>query len=141
MDRELVQKVHDCTTNLLNLNELDEKVMRQKTKIEWLKLGDKNNSYFHASLKAKQAAKGMHILYMDDGIVIKIQGEIEQTDIEFYEGLTGTVDRHLNHVDSVALRGGPKLTMEQRESLIQPVNDNEVETTLKGIRGPKIAWD
>lgn len=127
MDREKIHKVHVYTTNLLAITELDEKVMRQKTKLKWLKLGDGNNFYFHASLKSKQAAKGMHILYRDDGSVINSQKEIEQTMIKFYESLMGNAGRNITHVDIVAMRPGPQLIMEQIENLIKHVSVNEVE--------------
>lgn len=32
---------------------MDEQLLRKGVKIEWLKLGDGNNAYFHATLKAK----------------------------------------------------------------------------------------
>lgn len=65
-DRMNIRKIEDvkkCTEEVINWNELEEKVLRQKSKIDWLKLGDGNNSYFHASIKAKHNAKNLNMLY------------------------------------------------------------------------------
>lgn len=37
----------------MHLNDTKEHVLRQNAKIKWIRLGDRNNSYFHASLKSK----------------------------------------------------------------------------------------
>ncbi|XP_058774217.1 uncharacterized protein LOC131648481 [Vicia villosa] len=90
MDRDKILRVKSCTAKLLALNELEEKVLKQRSKIEWLKLGDGNNSFFHASLRAKHVSKGMHLLYREDGTMLKTQKDIEQVVVAFYESLMGT---------------------------------------------------
>ncbi|KAF1884105.1 hypothetical protein Lal_00046391 [Lupinus albus] len=47
------------TETLMNLHKADEEVLRQKSKIDWLKLGDGNNFFFHAAVKDKARRKGM----------------------------------------------------------------------------------
>lgn len=36
---------------LIKWLEVDERIMSQRAKIKWLKLGDDNKAYFHASVK------------------------------------------------------------------------------------------
>ncbi|XP_058761003.1 uncharacterized protein LOC131634365 [Vicia villosa] len=133
MDKDRILKVQRITARLIDLSDLEEKVLRQKTKIEWLRLGDGNKSYFHASLKTKQRAKGIHILHKDDGTEITSQAAIEQTVVEFYENLMGTAATNITHVDITAMRADPQLTFEQREGLILPVSEKEIDIALKGI--------
>lgn len=53
--------------------------MRQRAKIDWLRYGDKNNAYFHASLKSKLKHTQMHTLHMEDGtIIITNQADMEE---------------------------------------------------------------
>lgn len=108
-------------------------MLRHKTKIEWLKLGDGNNSYFHASLKTKKMAKSMNMLYKNDGTVITNQDDLAHNVIDFYSSLMGTAADNISHVDIVAMRAGPQLSFEQRGGLMKPVSDKEVEEALKGI--------
>ncbi|XP_058755938.1 uncharacterized protein LOC131629159 [Vicia villosa] len=133
LDKCKVQRMQECTEKVIALNELEEKILKQRSKIEWLKLGDGNNSYFHATIKAKHTAKGMHILHKDDGTVITNQNEIEQTLVDFYKGLMGTAARDIIQVDISALREGPQLTFEQRQRLVGPISEEEVTQALKGI--------
>ncbi|XP_058776967.1 uncharacterized protein LOC131651319 [Vicia villosa] len=137
MNRDRIHKVQVYTTELLTLTELEEKVLKQKSKIDWLKLGDGNNSYFHASLKSKQAAKGMQILYKEDDTLLTTQEEIEHAVVSYYESLMGTATRNISHVDISVMRNGPQLTMEQRQSLELPISEQEIETALKGIGDSK----
>lgn len=41
-------EIKHWTEEILNRIELEEKILMQKSKVSWLKLGDGNNSYFHA---------------------------------------------------------------------------------------------
>ncbi|XP_058753378.1 uncharacterized protein LOC131626575 [Vicia villosa] len=137
MDKEGMLKVQKLTNRLINLNALEEKVLRQKTKIEWLRLGDGNNSYFHASLKSKQKAKGILILQKEDGTEVTSQYSIEQIVVDFYGSLIGTAATNIYNVDVMAMRTGPQLNFEQRAKLILPVSDDEVTMALNCIGGLK----
>jgi hypothetical protein len=46
--------VKACTEEVIKWCNMEEQMFQQKAKIDWLKLGDGNNRYFHASIKAKQ---------------------------------------------------------------------------------------
>lgn len=39
------------------MNEFEEQILRQIAKIGWMRMGDGNNAYFHASLKSKHQKK------------------------------------------------------------------------------------
>lgn len=71
------------------MNELEESVLRQKAKIEWLKLGDGNNSYFHAYLKAKYNAKCINLLCVNDGTIVTSQQDVEDAVLTYYRKLMG----------------------------------------------------
>ncbi|KAF1880054.1 hypothetical protein Lal_00022183 [Lupinus albus] len=90
MNGEIIEKVKKYSEELIKLNELEENILKQKSKIEWLKLGDGNTSYFYASLKSKQKAKSLHMLYKEDGVIVDKQDEIEKIVLDFYGGLMGT---------------------------------------------------
>lgn len=47
-------KVKNYTEEVLKWSETEEQVLRQRAKINRLRLGDGNNAYFHAYMKAKQ---------------------------------------------------------------------------------------
>ncbi|GJW04780.1 RNA-directed DNA polymerase, eukaryota, reverse transcriptase zinc-binding domain protein [Tanacetum coccineum] len=45
----------------------EEMVLRQKTKIQWLKDGDQNSAYFHNSLKGRMFRSGIEVVYDSEG--------------------------------------------------------------------------
>ncbi|CAL5200202.1 unnamed protein product [Lathyrus oleraceus] len=82
MNVQKIEEVKRCTKDVIKWNDLEEKVLKQRAKIEWLKLGDGNNSYIHASFKARQNAKSMNILHKEDGTHVTNQKEFEQEVLE-----------------------------------------------------------
>lgn len=52
---------------------MEKRILKQRSKIDWLNVGDGNNSYFHTSLKEKHRQTQMHTLENDNGIVLPIK--------------------------------------------------------------------
>lgn len=78
--------------DLQKLNDMEEQIMRQKTKIDWIWKGDGNNSYFHVALKRKHRQKMISRLYKDNGEICYTHEDIEKEILDFYKGLIGTAD-------------------------------------------------
>lgn len=57
-----IEHVKHYTDQLTRLNQLEESILMQKSKVTWLTLGDENNSFFHASEEEKNNHKGIHTL-------------------------------------------------------------------------------
>ncbi|CAK8564669.1 unnamed protein product [Lathyrus sativus] len=53
MNTETIEKVKTCTDNLIQLQEFQDQMLRQRTKINWLREGDTNSSFFYAYLKSR----------------------------------------------------------------------------------------
>lgn len=51
------------------LKGIEEAYFRQKTRINWLSLGDQNTSYFHKVVMARAAYNAIHYLFRLDGII------------------------------------------------------------------------
>ncbi|KAL5127208.1 hypothetical protein HKD37_14G039672 [Glycine soja] len=97
-----IDTVKRYTEEVINWNSLEEKTLQQKSKIDWLRLGDGNNSYFHATIKAKKSSKRLNLLHKDDGTVITSRDEIQDEVLNFYEGLMGTKDGNWSWISSKA---------------------------------------
>lgn len=59
---ENISNVKRRTSHLLYLNELEESDLRQKAKIDWIRLGNGNNNYFHASIKGRHKQNNIRSL-------------------------------------------------------------------------------
>lgn len=66
---------------------VEESILRQKYRIQWLKLGDTNFAFFHASIKNKIARNHIIRLVSSQGLVIQSMEGIENETISFYKSL------------------------------------------------------
>ncbi|CAK8563391.1 unnamed protein product [Lathyrus sativus] len=81
-------------------------IKKQIDKIDWIRLGDGNNSYFHASLKSKQKKNNMSKSCTVYGIVISTHEAIVEEVLDFYGKLLGTTKQSLEGIAIVAHRKG-----------------------------------
>lgn len=130
---QVIENVRRCTMQVLNLSNLEKQLLKKKSKVEWLKLGDGNNAYFHASLKSKSRKTQILSLVTENGDTIFEQEKIEDEIVNFYRKLVGTRSSQLNSIDLVAMRQGKQLTSDQRASLTAPITEEEIVNSLKGI--------
>ncbi|XP_058754058.1 uncharacterized protein LOC131627231 [Vicia villosa] len=134
MNIQLINRVKECTTKVITTSNIEEQLLRQKAKVNWLRLGNGNNAYLHATLKTIRRQNHIVMNETDDGRNIQNQKEIEQEIVKYYENLVGTAQRELLIIDIVALRKGPQLTVEQRNFLIAPIIETKIWKSLKGIK-------
>ncbi|CAK8536134.1 unnamed protein product [Lathyrus sativus] len=137
MNATILTRIKEQKLEILKLEELEKNILRQKSKLDWLKWGDGNNSYFHASVKSKNNSKNISHLTKEDGTVLTVQADIENEVLDYYKNLLGTADSTIRHIDVAAMRDGPQLNMDQRLSLLAPITEQEIHTALKGIRDLK----
>ncbi|XP_028246802.1 uncharacterized protein LOC114424144 [Glycine soja] len=138
MDAPRIEEVKRLTDEVIHWNEMEEKMLMQRSKIDWIRARDGNNAFFHAYLKSRQNAKRIKVIHKDDGTILTTQKEITQEVLAFYGKLMGHDSISLQHVDIYALRRGDHLTMVQREDLVRPVTVKEIEDALNGISDLKL---
>jgi hypothetical protein len=89
MNPHHIMQVKRCTEEVIKWSDMEEQMLRQKSKIDWLRLGDGNSRYFHASLKAKQRQCALRAIYREDCTVITTHHDIEQEVLNLYGNLMG----------------------------------------------------
>ncbi|PNY02575.1 hypothetical protein L195_g025887 [Trifolium pratense] len=125
--------VKEYTEEVIKWSDMEEQMLQQKAKIEWLRLGDGNNKYFHASIKTKQTQCELRTLYREDGTMVTTHEDIEQEVLSLYGNLMGKADTNLEGIDIVAMRDGPQITNDQKELLLAPIMEDEILRALKSI--------
>ncbi|KAL5162615.1 Transposon TX1 uncharacterized protein [Glycine soja] len=133
LNKDKIGRTKDCTEAVIKWTEMEEQMLQQRAKIRWLRLGDGNNAYFHASLKAKYNQTSIKKLYMNDGNFVTTQKEIEDEIMRFYGDLMGREEPNLDSVDINIMRKGCQLNFDQRKYLIGRITDEEIDKALKSI--------
>lgn len=133
MNAYLTKEEKNKSERMLELLAIEEHVMRQRAKVKWIRLGDGNNAYFHASLKSKHSNMRIHRLCKADGAEITGQDETTEEVLHFYGNLMGSTQKNLQVVDIMVLRKGKQLSKDQRTGLIKEVTENEIVKALDSI--------
>lgn len=112
-------------------------MLMQRAKVDWIRKGDGNNSFFHAIIKSRNNRRNIYMLQKTDGTLLENQSEIEDEIMDFYKKLMGTEDSQLHHIDIDAMRNGKQVNMEQRRYLVSNITEQDIERALKGIGDDK----
>lgn len=73
---------------------IEESIYKQKSRVQWIKLGDLNTKYFLAQMKGRKAQNQITMLIKKDSITIIEQEVITRIAIAFYTKLLGQTTHH-----------------------------------------------
>ncbi|GJZ37317.1 RNA-directed DNA polymerase, eukaryota, reverse transcriptase zinc-binding domain protein [Tanacetum coccineum] len=115
----------------------EEMVLRQKTKIQWLKDGDQNSAYFHNSLKGRMFRSRIEVVYDSEGH--KYEGDdIATKFVDHFSKFLGTEDDvfPIEDPDSLFIN---KLDAQCSDYMVRPVLDDEIKFAMFSIEDDKAA--
>jgi hypothetical protein len=106
----------------------EEAMARQRSRIQWLKEGDRNTAFFHAKAKDRARSNSISSLKRDDGSFCSNQSEMEHMAASFYKNLFKAQD---NTVPELITEFVPrKVTDAMNDHLCAPYLDAEIEQAL-----------
>ncbi|XP_071909569.1 uncharacterized protein [Coffea arabica] len=99
-----------------------------KSRIQWLREGDKNTKFFHATVKGRRRRNRMNKLQREDGSWTESEDELSYEIADYYRKLlTSSGEGDLTEV----LEGiSNTITVEMNENLIKPVEEEEIKFAL-----------
>lgn len=133
LNNTIIQQVKEKTNELIRWQELEEKVLQQKSKVDWIRLGDGNNQFFHASLKTRNRMNSMMQVAKSDGTILTRHAEIEEEILSYYGDIMGKENREMKHIDICAMREGKQVNEQQRQELTEPIQEIEIFNALHDI--------
>jgi hypothetical protein len=124
---DVLANAHRVERRLCELFEREEIMARQRSRVEWLKEGDRNTAFFHARASARRRTNRIRALVKEDGSRCEELSEIKDMTATFYGNLftSEPCDSEVV-VDSIQ----SKVTSEMNESLTKPYSDAEIKTAL-----------
>ncbi|KAH0651308.1 hypothetical protein KY284_031220 [Solanum tuberosum] len=137
ISQDIIDEEKLLRTKLAKWSMIEENIYKQKSRVQWLKLGDDNNVYFFASMKGRKAQNQINMLTREDGTVIRDATNVTKEVVGFYQKLLGQCNKHIEATHPEVLKDGPVLTREQQMFLIQPFKDVDVKETLMSIGDSK----
>ncbi|XP_058219491.1 uncharacterized protein LOC131330032 [Rhododendron vialii] len=86
----VISQEKEVHKQLLTLLRTEESLAKQKSRIQWLKLGDQCISYFFKAVSSSRNRSKITSLVLDDGSLINDITDIKSNFVNFYTNLLGT---------------------------------------------------
>nr|XP_016450014.1 PREDICTED: uncharacterized protein LOC107774873 [Nicotiana tabacum] len=112
---------------------IEESVVKQKSRNQWLQLGDDNSSYFLATMKSRMTQNNIRTLVDDRGNLIERENDIQEQILGYYKQILGEAATALPAINPQVMKDGQCLTRKMQLKLIKPVSELEVRNALNDI--------
>ena len=128
---DLLAAERECAVLYSQLCKDEEAIFKQRSRMQWLKLGDRNTKFFHRSLLHRQSRNGIHVLADETGNLIHDQKEIGLLAVKHFQSLLTSTVPHPEK-DPSMLFANP-IPTPLIPGLILPVINEEIKTALFSI--------
>ena len=132
LTNELKDQEVKVTQQLESRKRQDQILWKQKSRIQWLKEGERNTKFFHRTIIQRQHSNKITHLISDDGETIHSHGDVETTLIDYFQNLLTEplLDRH-EAINKVTWHVPSFVTQEKNAALLQPFTIEEVNQALQ----------
>ncbi|KAH7857816.1 hypothetical protein Vadar_016806 [Vaccinium darrowii] len=89
-DQFLCDLEKDLVQQFYALSQAEESYKKQKSRVNWLALGDKNTRFFHQKMNAHRVRNTILSLVNDQGVRLEDPSDIEDEILGYYQGLLGS---------------------------------------------------
>ncbi|KAM0872963.1 hypothetical protein ACQ4PT_038412 [Festuca glaucescens] len=113
---------------LCEMFEREEIMARQRSRVEWLREGDRNTAFFHSKASARRRTNRIAELVREDGSVCSDQAGIKGMVQHFYEDLFSS--EPVESMDTVLEAIPAKVDDQMNASLCKPYSNEEIRAAL-----------
>nr|XP_016513599.1 PREDICTED: uncharacterized protein LOC107830521 [Nicotiana tabacum] len=109
----------DTLADIEKWSNVEEQVLRQKSRACWIECGDANTKYFHAQWKIRSSQNSITSIYTDTGMKVTDPKLVEQEFIRVFKSLMVDCATEMPCANTTIIKDGPCLTILQQRGLIQ----------------------
>ncbi|KAH7834427.1 hypothetical protein Vadar_015903 [Vaccinium darrowii] len=106
----------------------EEEYWRNKSRVSWLRLGDKNTAFFHAKTVQRRAENRIHGLEDKDGAWKVQSGEVEAIISDYFKHMFSLSNPVM--LEEVLREVKPRVSMDMNDRLLKPVCMEEVRVAV-----------
>ena len=131
---------HEINTVREELNQayIEEEIFwKQKSRVMWLRAGDKNTKYFHSIAKVKRNRLNLSSIQDSNGVVHRGQRQIAQVAQEYFQNLFGNSNANTSLYPEVFGSFQRRVTTEMNADLIKEVSEEEIREAMFDIGAHK----
>lgn len=134
---QLFNEEKEAILNIEKWSNVEEQVLRQKSKATWIDCDDSNTKYFHAQWKMRSSQRNISSIYTDTGTKLTVPLAIEQEFIAVFKSLMGDRPKEVPCLNSAIVKEGGCLSLEQQRTLIKEVTMEEITAAVKEMPNDK----
>ena len=115
----------------LNQAYLEEEIFwKQKSRVMWLRAGDRNTRFFHAVTKAKRIKNTLHSIQDHNGVIHRGQKEVAQVAERYFQNIFTSTPVNESLLMDVFSGFQTRVTEEMNIDLTRPCTEEEVRNAL-----------
>ena len=105
---------------------------KQKSRIQWLKEGERNTKFFHrATIQRRQSNKITHLI-TEEGETLHCHADLENHLVDYFQDLlTEPIPDRSEAINQITRHVPTLVTQEQNEALLRPFTIEEVDQALQ----------
>jgi len=119
----------------LQLCKDEESYFKQKSRVQWLQLGDRNTAFFHKSLLHRQVRNKIHSLQDDNGTLVHDPQDIGKMASTYFENLL-TAPHPTLHAEVNDIFPNT-ITTASKAAALAPITDDDIKAALFSIPDSK----
>lgn len=129
--------IQDITSQLNNAYLAEEAYWKQRSRLLWLKLGDRNTGFFHATTKGRKRANSFSVLEDAEGTACYKEEEISKIIVKYFKEMFTSMGASSNKAETVRRALQPMVLEEENNSLIALPTAQEIRDALFSIHADK----
>ncbi|KAK8610292.1 hypothetical protein V6N13_081454 [Hibiscus sabdariffa] len=125
---------------LTQLLRAEEKFLRQKSRVQFIKERDNNSTYFFRKVNAIQSFNSVRMLHDLHGHKLESFDSISSELVRHFTEALGTVDQNVVPFSDELLKElvGVEISVDMRDLLVTPVTSKEIKEVLFAMNGNKV---
>ena len=137
LNTDLLDEEKAIRNHFESLLKQEEAFYKQKSRVNWLELGDSNTKFFHSMVMQKKNRNKIIKLKISNGSYLTNQEDIKSAMIDFYKSLLGTSTTQRRHCDGSIIAAGPVLDEAACVDLCKLVSAKEIKESMLSIPSGK----
>jgi exonuclease III len=135
---DLMQEEEKLRQQLEERRKQEEILWKQKSRVQWLKEGERNTKFFHRTVVHRRHVNRITHLEDGQGNIIREHSKIEAELINFYQDLlTETQEDRSEAIQRITRHIPTIVTPEQNAALTRPITQEEVDQAIRDMPSGK----
>lgn len=129
--------IHDITGKLNAAYAAEEAFWKQRSRLLWIKLGDRNTGFFHATTKNRKRANTFYVIENKDGKFLFKEEEIAKIIVSYFDDIFTSTESLGDREATVRYALKPMIKEADNNKLIEIPSPQEIREAMFSIHADK----